>query len=140
MSYATQQNLVDRFGERELIELTDRSEPPQGTVDAGVVAAALAAADSLIDSYVGRRYDLPLASVPAQIATVAGDIARYELHTDAPPERVVSARDAALRFLRDVAAGNAVLDVGGEEPAASGDNVLTSGDDRVFTKDSMKEW
>ena len=136
--YATQQDLIDRFGQEELVELTDRADPPAGLVDATVVARALADADAVIDGYVGARYDLPLASTPALLANLAADIARYKLYDEAPPEAVENRHKNALAMLRDIAAGRAKLDIAGEEPAGS-----TAGEpqidapDRLFTRDTM---
>lgn len=136
MTYATQQNLTDRFGETELLQLADRDD--DGAVDAAIVAAALGEADALIDSYVGRRYDLPLASVPPVLTNLACAIARHLLHKDFPTEAVRKAYEDALRVLREISTGTAVLDVGGSEPAGNEVVVLTDGPDKVFGRDALK--
>lgn len=135
MSYATQQDLIDRFGDIELKELADRDG--DGIIDAAVLADALADADALIDSYIANRYDLPLATTPARLIDVASDIARYKLYKDSPLDAVTDRYKDAMAFLRDVSAGKASLDVGGAEPAAAGDTVQTSGDGRNFTAAKM---
>ena len=71
MTYASQQDLIDRFGETELKQLTDRDL--DDAIDAVVVEQALADADKTIDAYIGRRYDLPLASTPALLIGLACD-------------------------------------------------------------------
>jgi phage gp36-like protein len=43
VTYATQSDLVERYGESMLIDLTDRAEPAAGAIDSGVVASARAA-------------------------------------------------------------------------------------------------
>ena len=91
----------------------------------------------LIDSYVGLRYDLPLATVPERLKRLSAAIARFYLHKDAPPEAVRQAYDDGIKFLKDVAAGRAVLDVAGAEPAAAPASVQTSGPARVFDKTSL---
>lgn len=137
MSYATQQDLIDRFGQRELIDLTDRAEPATGVIDPVVVAAALTDADELIDSYVGKRYDLPLTTPPPRLVKIAADLARFYLYEDRVTEAVQNAHDTALAFLKDVSAGRAVLDVGGDEPASvAGPEV--SGPDRLFSRESTR--
>ena len=140
MAYSTQQDLIDRFGAAELKQLTDRADPPLDAIDATVVTRAIDDADDLIDSYIGKRYDLPLVTVPDRLKRVSADIARYHLHADAPTETVRRAFEDAMKFLADVAAGRAVLDVAGSEPAATAGTVKTSGPDRVFTGDSLKEF
>jgi phage gp36-like protein len=81
MSYATVTELITRFGEAELIQLTDRDGG--GAINQAVVAAALTDADALINGYVSARYTVPLSPVPPVITKIAADIARYTLHRDA---------------------------------------------------------
>lgn len=138
MTYATKQDLIDRFGESELIELSDRAEPPTGEVDDDVVAKALSDADDTINSYIAKRYELPLASTPSRLVKIAVDLARYDLHLNRRPEGVEKDRDEAIAFLKDVSAGRAVLDVAGAEPAPAGATVLIDAPDREFTRDTMK--
>lgn len=136
--YATQQDLEDRFGTEELIELTDRADPPLGAIDATVVGRALADADAVIDGYVGARYDLPLASTPALLTNLAADIARFKLYDEAPPEAVENRHKNAIALLRDISAGRAKLDIAGSEPAASDAGAPeVSAPDRIFTRDTM---
>ena len=136
MTYAVQQDLIDRFGNDELLQVADRDGDQ--VVDATVVTKALEDADELIDSYIAKRYDLPLASVPARLVRLACDIARYYLHKDDPTESVETAYKDAVAFLRDVSAGKAELDVGGEEPTREGSTVLKEAPDRVFTNDTLE--
>ena len=58
MNYATVQDMVDRFGERELVQLTDSALL---AVQAAPAERALADAQALADGFVGRVYRLPLA-------------------------------------------------------------------------------
>jgi len=138
MSYATQQDLIDRFGQEELIELSDRADPPTGVIDATVMARALADADELINSYVARRYDLPLASTPPRLVQVAAHLARFNLYADEPMEIVKDNRAREVAFLKDIAAGRAVLDIAGAEPAPAGKTVLTAAPEKIFTSDSLE--
>lgn len=138
MAYALKQDLIDRFGSDELIQLTDRTNAPQSTIDDTVVGKALGDADAMIDSYIGRRYDLPLPSVPARLVQVASEIARYFLHKDGPTDKVKADYEAATRFLRDVSTGTAILDIGGSEPVVTGDTAKIASQDRVFSRDRMK--
>lgn len=107
MSYATQQDLVDRYGLDEIVQLTDRTGT--GQVDATVVARALADADAIIDAYVGLVTTLPLSSVPPRLSQAACVIARYSLWQDGHPDRVRLDYEDAIAWLRDIAAGRASL-------------------------------
>ncbi|PTW61426.1 phage gp36-like protein [Breoghania corrubedonensis] len=142
MTYATQQDLIDRFGADELIQLTDRLSVPPAAIDADVVARALSDADALIDSYLRKRYALPLDPAPPVLVKIASDLARYNLYDDGADKDgpVVRAQGSALAWLRDVSKGLIELDDGtGDAPAASGGGqVRASYPDRVFTRDSLR--
>lgn len=107
MSYVTLQGLIDRYGETELIQLSDRTGA--GVVDADVIDRAIADADAEIDAYLSGRMALPLASVPPLLARLAAALVRHSLYTVEAPEPVTQARTAAIALLRDIAAGRASL-------------------------------
>lgn len=138
MPYATKQDLIDRFGEAELLLLTDRTAA--GVVDDEVLGLALADAEAEIDAFLGGRYQLPLVEVPPVLARVAADLTRYRLFAGNPTETVKQRYQDAVRFLRDLASGEAVL------PGQSGVTQATAGGpefsapDRVFTADSLEDF
>ena len=107
--YAVRQDMIDRFGEPEIRQLTDRLDPPAGAIDDTVLNEALDDADGLVDSYLAGRYALPLASVPKILKRYACDIARAFLWKDSAGETVHRAYEDAVKFLRAVAAGTASL-------------------------------
>jgi phage gp36-like protein len=107
MTYATQQNMIDRFGSQELIELTDRSNT--GAIDATVLGQALADANTEIDSYLFSVCTLPLATVPPRLIKIAADIARYELYGARCTDQVRARYTDAIAFLKAVVTGTASL-------------------------------
>ena len=132
-----------------LLELTasggDRSSYPPADIEAAdaalaVINDALIAATNLIDSYLTNRYTVPLAQ--AQIDTsplprICGDVARYELSDDKAIDTIKQRYDNALRWLRDVAAGNATLGAGDPAPVGGG-AVVVNGPGRIFSRNTMK--
>lgn len=134
-TYATQQDLVHRFGMDELVELTNRSGG--GTLDEVVVDKALSDADDAMNAYLASRYSLPLAVVPGILKRFACDIARYFLYEDKPTEQVQKRYDDALAWLKDVAAGKASIGVDGSgaAPESAGGAEVDAGE-RVFTRGS----
>lgn len=132
MPYATQQDLVHRFGMDELVELTNRTGG--GSIDELVVDKALADADDTMNAYLASRYTLPLAVVPLILKRWACDIARYFLHEDRVTDAVKARYDDAIAWLKDVASGKASIgvDAAGAAPASAG-GAEASGNDRVFT-------
>lgn len=120
MSYGSLQQLIERFGEQMLVQLTDRAEVPAGTIDAAVVDRALADTDAAINGYVGVRYRLPLNPLPDLVTDLALTIAIYKLHVFAPDPKVKDDYDQAIRTLREISNGTVKLDAAGVEPASSG--------------------
>lgn len=107
MSYCTAQNLLDRFGEDELISLTDRAG--LGIVDQAVLGQAIADAAAEIDAYLRVRYPLPLVAVPAELMRASCDIVRYALYDQQAPEQVDARYEQALAFIKALGAGRAAL-------------------------------
>lgn len=138
MSYATLQDLIDRFSEDEIIRLSDRADVPTGEVDAAVVAQALDDASDLIDGYLAGRYRLPMEEAPALLGQICSDIARYKLYRDMPTETVAQRNKDALSHLKMIAEGKVVLQVAGIETPDSGGEVLFDAPDPVFSRDSLK--
>lgn len=127
MPYATQAQMIDRFGQAELIQLTDRAEPPTGAIVVAVLDAALLDADEEIDSYLRVVRTLPLpAPVPARLTRVAADVARYHLYDDHAPDDVRTRYEDAVRWLRDVAAGRASLGLDDPAPTELGRVVVSA--------------
>jgi phage gp36-like protein len=121
MTYATLTAMVAQFGEPELVQRTDRSDA--GVVDQAVLDRALVDADAEIDSYLGTRYALPLASTPILLVRLAADITRYRLYDDGVPATVRQRYEDCVSLLKRLSSGDVVLpgaqglDVAGVETA-----------------------
>lgn len=142
MPYITQQNLIDRFGAAEIIQLTDRPDraDPQnaGSIDVSVLNQAIADADAEINSYL-TAYPLPLAVVPANLLRIACDVTRYYLYEDQMIEQVQKRYENALAWLKLVAAGKVALppDALGNVPTPATDDVDYVAAESVFTGSSL---
>lgn len=75
-NYATVADMVARFGDTEVMQLSDRNMSNQ--IDQAVVDLALADASAEIDCYLGR-YSLPFTKVPPLLVRLCCDVARYRL-------------------------------------------------------------
>ena len=135
MPYCTQQDLVDRFGEDELIQLTDRNDV--GTIDSTMVDAAISRAGNRIDLACRNRYALPLDPVDEVIVGIACDLARFRLYEDHPTEAVKQAKDDALADLRLIARGELTLSAAAAASGTSSGMPEFETGSRVFTRDSM---
>lgn len=120
MPYTTLADMTDRYGERLLIDLTDRADVPTGEIDADVVARAIADAEALIDGYLAARYALPLVEVPGLVVTVAQQIAFWNLHLHDPSPKTAEDYKSAIRSLESISKGTIRLDVAGVEPEGEG--------------------
>jgi phage gp36-like protein len=141
MSYATKQDMIDRFKELELIQLTNEVVEPETVIDDTVLDRALADADAEIDLYLVGRYSLPLASVPAMLKNLACDIARYKLYDDRTTDQVTKRYDDGVKLLRLVSKGEVSLGPTGATPAPreiGGPTV--QGNDRVFSAATLKDY
>ncbi|MBM9400377.1 DUF1320 domain-containing protein [Gluconacetobacter azotocaptans] len=113
MAYAVVQDLIDRFGEDELIAVTTQRGQPRETIDVARVGQAIGEASDLIDSYLRRRYTLPLTNPSANIVRVCCVIARYDLNATSdvtPTEQMGNDRKMAIAWLGDIASGKVTLD------------------------------
>lgn len=115
MTFASAQDLTDRFGDRELLMVADRDG--DGVLDAGVLAAALQDADAEIISFIGQAVAIDPANPPLNLKRLACDIARYRLYGASPTDDVRKRYDDAVAFLKRVASGDATLDGGATAPA-----------------------
>lgn len=139
MAYTTLQELIDRYGEAMLIELTDRGDVSTGAVDAETVTQAIAAAGAQIDGYVGSRYALPMAETPPLIAKLARAITAWELHIYDAPDKIKDDYREAVGTLKDIARGAVVLDIAGNEPEGNGSSGVQITDrERPLTAQNLK--
>ena len=81
MAYSTLDDvMIAAGGARALAELTDIDGTRSGEVDADVLASAIADADALIDTYIGRNRAVPLSEpVPQIIRRLSADETVYLL-------------------------------------------------------------
>jgi phage gp36-like protein len=133
MSYASLQDLIDRFGEAELLQLTDPDQT--GLIDEARVGVALSDAEREIDTYIGVRHDLPLSATPPLLVSLAADMARYKLYTHAPPEEITERYKAARALLAHIAKGQATLE--GLSKTESARGIAVNAPETVFTAELM---
>lgn len=149
MPYATQADIVELYGINALV-VADRDG--DGVPDADSVARALNLASGEMDTYIGRRYALPLPLLTepsaAHLTQLCVDIAVYRLALSqdvAISEHRVRYEDA-LAVLTKIADGRAALvfpppDPGaGEEPEVSGPApIVVGGPERIFSREKMRD-
>lgn len=143
MAYATRQNIVDLYGEDALFA-ADRDG--DGVTEDAAIDAALARASSEIDTYIGVRYELPLAANPDSLIQPCVDIALYRLAHDAAArsDEDRTRYEDAVKFLTRISKGEATLNLpppGEGEPGADLEGprpIVTSGPPRIFSRDETR--
>lgn len=140
MAYCTENDLLTLIPQKELAELTAESGD---TPDSQIVTEAVNRADAEIDAYLGSRYALPLTPVPDQVKGLSMDMALYHLYSrrSVAPQVRRQKYEAAVSFLKQVAAGEAVLE-GASEPLTETTQVESefSSATRVFSRNTQGNW
>ncbi|MFW1840046.1 gp436 family protein [Acinetobacter gyllenbergii] len=123
--YVTADAMRERFGDQELIELTDNREPYQYAINYDKLNAALDEANSEIDGYVQVRYKLPLPIIPPYLVAIGCHIARYHLCTMVVTENdpIKIRYNDAVKTLRAISKGDVAL---GGTPAGESAPLETS--------------
>ncbi len=140
MSYATPQDIINRYSNQDLVQLTNE-DPTATSINTALLQQALDDASAEIDGYLGARFVLPLTDPPTVLDRLATDIAMYRVQSLRPIHDLADARkryDDAIGMLIRVAAGELTLGIAadGRETAASADQA--EGPARVFNRNTLK--
>lgn len=130
MAYCTANDLTGRFGEDEMIRISDRSMT--GTVDEPVVQTAIDDASVLMDSYLPLNVDSTLNA--QNLNRICADIARYYLYDDAATSIVEQRYKDAVKWLEQVAKGIVKLAVAidPETDEEMDSSIVFGSEERVF--------
>ena len=150
MSYATYNDVIARYPNRDLVQITNE-DPTQTTVNTVVLEQALSDASAEIDGYLESRFALPLNDPPAMLSRLTCDIAMYRLQSLRPLHDLADARkryEDAVALLVRVARGEVTLGLAPdnlETPQSQGAVVTQAGGDpsgvlpsRMFSRGSLK--
>ena len=131
MPYCTKADLIERFGESELLAIA-RDESGMA-IDTAVVERACEDASGEIDGYVSAAgYPVPLSPVPRIVIANACDIARYRLYDEHATDQVQKRYDDAVKFLRSVSRGEVKLGISTGPASSSAGSVQMNSGRRVF--------
>jgi phage gp36-like protein len=121
MAYIIAQDMIDAFGEEEVVALTNLDNPSATTINNVVLQQAIDDACATIDAYLQSRYTTPIVPTPAALVRIACDITRGELDQNNPRDEVIRRWEMAIAFLKDIAKGVASIPL--PEPAATSDGL-----------------
>lgn len=136
MAYCTQQNMIDNFSERELIQLTDRHDV--NAIDTDVLSRAMERGTSVIDSHCRDRYVLPLNPVDEMIVSINCDLARYYLYDNDADDAVTKRHDEAMEVLGKISLGRMRLSAALVTSGGSVGGVQFDSGDAVFSRDKTR--
>lgn len=105
MAYCTRADMIARYGETELTQLTDRTGEYGIIVDA-VLDTAITDASADIDGYLSDGgYSVPLTSPPHVLVRHCCVLARAQLYDDLKPKEVLEDMQRSLDWLERIASG-----------------------------------
>jgi phage gp36-like protein len=136
--YCSQSDLEKRIDPQLLRALSD--DDADGLADEAVIAAAIADADALIDTYLRARYTVPFDPVPEAVRSISAAMAIYFLLTrrrEIVPAEHLKRYEAAVQLLDHLARGQIALDAG--QPSASPHlpQSTREADERTFDAESL---
>lgn len=138
MAYSTIKDIKDAIEPERLAQWTDDEAGVQ--INDARVDRAIADADSIIDSYCSRRYDVPFTTVPNVVRRASVVVAIKYLASRrgfALTDEQQKAYEEIIAWLRDVSRGLANIDATTQPTASTQSQGSYTADDRDFTKDSM---
>lgn len=145
MAYITNEDIALRLGPVAYVQLTD--DAGTGSANEEVVDAERAAAEGEVDSYLARRFRVPIdlsrhPELAGLLVAAALDLLEYRLHSRRPPvpDDVRARQRATLGWLSQVASGAVVLPsvvaIAGND--ATGVAGATRGDTAVMSRDELE--
>ena len=152
MAYASADDMIARYPNRDLVQLTNE-DPTQTVVNTSVIGQALEDASAEIDGYLDGRFALPLNDVPTVLNRLACDVAMYRLQSLRPLHDMTDARkryEDAVELLVRVARGEVTLGLTADnlEPAEGLDEIAMQGgcgpqgslSMRVFSRRTLRSY
>lgn len=113
--YCTEQNIIDSYGSVMWLDIADENDDGQAE---GVVPA-IAWASGLIDARIGRKYALPLTTIPDLLREIAVDLSIYRRATtaDRMTEELQRRLAAAIGLLKEISDGDISLGLDNPPPS-----------------------
>jgi len=146
MAYITNADIELRLGGDAYVQLTD--DDGGGVADEEVVNEARLGAEGEVDSYLARRFAVPVdvlahPELKGVLASLCLDLAEYRLRARRPPvaEDVVRRRQEAVAWLEAVAGGRIELPaVSAPAGPARGLSAGVVGNERILSRDELSDY
>ncbi|WP_244483350.1 DUF1320 domain-containing protein [Mesorhizobium sp. 1M-11] len=143
MAYASVQDMIDRFGETEMIRLSQPEDRTAETVLTAKVEVAIADNSVLIDDYLRGLYIVPVAAPPDSMVRAVCVLARYDLakgERTGPTEQMRLDRKEVIGWLESIQAGRAKINAPPAGTPGSGHGARVSDRCDVFNDRNLRGW
>ena len=146
MSYVSNSDIEERLGTSVYVQLTDDSG--SGSADLDKVNESRLGAEGEVNSYLGRRYAVPVDTSGAEelaavLKSITLDLIEYRLHSRRPPvaQEIRHKREAAVKWLGQVASGEVVLPASSELAGntAGGITGEVTGSERIMSREELED-
>ncbi len=146
MAYISNADIQERLGSQTYVQLTD--DDGDAVADVGVVNEARLGAEGEVNSYLARRYRVPidLAANPELadlLATITLDLVEFRLHARRPPvsDAVLHKQAHAVRWLQRIV--DATIDLPSLSELPAGDARGLQADwrsaDRTLSREELSD-
>ena len=135
MAYCDDHDIVLRQPEIDLVKLTD--DRGLGEVNQEVLAGAKEDADSIIDSHISGRLDVPLSPVPKLIRRLSVDLTLHFLHQRRGLDTYKGRYDDARGILEEIRAGRLVIGVEDDDDESAFFYTNKTKEDREFNDEVL---
>jgi phage gp36-like protein len=122
MGYCTEQDLINRGWQTELIQLTDEGTG-SGVINTTKLNQAISDASSTIDAYLQAKYALPITQTVEILTNICCDITRFLLFDVQAHDMAIMRYETAIRQLEQISKGQLLLGVA-QVAQAQGSGVL----------------
>ena len=146
MAYVTNADIEKRLGSQAYVQLTD--DDGDGVADLGVVDEARLGAEGEVNSYLARRYSVPVdLSAHPELAdlltSITLDLLEYRLRLRRPPvpQDVASKNADTVDWLKHVAAGRIDMPSAATVAANAARGIIaaTTGAQRVLSREELSD-
>ncbi len=134
--YCSRADILNRVTYSDLVQLTN-DEPTATLIDEEKLSGNISLANTIVDSYLRGRYDLPLAIEDEDLTDIACSLAIFKLYElrmrNSIPDSIQRSWDQAIARLKDYQSGKKKLNTG--TTASRPGYIRTNSRTQKFTSD-----
>lgn len=137
--YCDRDDILNRITYADLVQLTN-DEPTAKLIDEDKLSGIISLANTIVDSYLRGRYDLPLAIADEDLTDIACSLAIFKIYElryrNLMPDSIQRSWEQAISRLKDYQSGKKKLDTG--TIASRPSYIRTNSRTQKFTSDLLE--